>query len=66
MHFFLGALRVNIRIIGLRETNLKSYHYMNPIFEIRNNRCFVKTELLQMIDLNMEEDSDRINCKRKI
>ena len=27
---------------------------MNSIFEIRIIRCFVKTELFQMIDLNME------------
>ena len=29
---------------------------MNSIFEIRIIRCFVKTELFQMIDLNMEVD----------
>ena len=29
---------------------------MNSIFEIRIIRCFIKTELFQMIDLNMEVD----------
>ena len=32
-----------------------NYH-LNSIFEIRIVRCFVKTELFQMIDLNMEVD----------